>query len=361
MYHWRAAVGLCCLLLGCTSKEHYYRVHPTDLVEAVYASGVLRTADEYRVFSPVQGVLTRLYVSVGDSVERGTLLFEVKSDEPLVRLRSAEEFLNYAQQMADTLTSPQLAELRAQRESARVRYELDSSYFDRIRIAYTAGAIAVADYDRARATMTSSRTAYFAARERYAAAIASSRNQLQQAMRQYELARTSLDNFRVTAVVSGRVLARYRSVGEMLTTQAAILAIGRSDERYLDLYCDVADAYRLREGQTVLYTLEAYPDSIFTARVTTIYPAIDATTQSIHVEARCHSAPPRLVTDIPIQANIIIAQRPNALAIPRRAVHPDTTVVLRSGERRKVRLGIRSLEYVEVTDGLGNGDEVVLP
>lgn len=62
-------------------------------MEAVYASGILRTADQYRVFSPVQGILTRMYVSVGDSIRSGTVVFEVKSDDPLVRLRSAEETL----------------------------------------------------------------------------------------------------------------------------------------------------------------------------------------------------------------------------------------------------------------------------
>lgn len=361
MDRWRALVGLCCLLLGCSSKDRYYVVHPTELVEAVYASGTLRAADEYRVFSPVQGILARLHVSVGDSIEQGALLFEVKSDDPLVRLRSAEESLRYAQQMADTLSSPQLAELRAQQESARARYELDSSYFERIRRAYDAGAIPAADYERARATMIASRTAFIAARERYRSAVVNARNQLQQALRQYELARTSLENFRVTAIVSGRVLARYRNVGELLTSQTAVLAIGRSGERYLDLYCDIADAHRLREGQDVLYTLDAYPDSIFTATVTTIYPAIDAATQSIHLEARCATAPPRLLTDIPIQANIIVARRHHALAVPRHAVFPDTTVALRSGERRKVTLGIRSLEYVEITAGLRDGDQVLLP
>lgn len=302
-----------------------------------------------------------LPVAVGDSVSSGSLLFEVKSDDPQVRLRSAAEALGYAEQMADTLSSPQLAELRAQRESARIRYELDSSYFERIRTAYASNAVAVADYDRARSAMVSSRAAYQAAHARYNAACVAAQNQLDQARRQYELARTTLENFRITSLVSGRVLAKYRNVGELVTVQQPVLLLGRGDQRYLDIYCDVADAHRLRIGATVLYTLDAYPDSIFTATVTTIYPAIDAATQSIHVEARCTTAPPLLLTDIAVQANIIVAQRKGVLAIPRRAVQPDSTVVLRSGERRRVQLGIGSLEYVEVTSGLADGDEVAVP
>ena len=45
-----------------------------------------------------------LPVAVGDSVSSGSLLFEVKSDDPQLRLRSAAEALRYAEQMADTLS-----------------------------------------------------------------------------------------------------------------------------------------------------------------------------------------------------------------------------------------------------------------
>lgn len=264
---WIATVCVCALIGGCTSKTTYYRVHPTHLVEAVYASGILRTADQYRVFSPVQGILTRMYVSVGDSIRSGTVVFEVKSDDPLVRLRSAEGALRFAEQMADTLTSPQLAELRAQLESTRERYHLDSTTYERIRIAYASGAIAPIEYDRAYNGMLSSRAAFQAARARYAAAVTTARNQLQQARRQFELAKTTLDNFRVTSVLSGRVLAKYRTIGELVTPQQPVLLVGRADQRYLDLYCDVADAHRLHVGTHVLYTLDAYPKSIFTAHV----------------------------------------------------------------------------------------------
>lgn len=119
--------------------------------------------------------------------------------------------------------SPQLAELRAQRESARIRYELDSSYFERIRTAYASNAVAVADYDRARSAMVSSRAAYQAAHARYNAACVAAQNQLDQARRQYELARTTLENFRITSLVSGRVLGKYRQrrrAGDRATTSA---------------------------------------------------------------------------------------------------------------------------------------------
>jgi len=52
-----------------------------------------------------------------------------------------------------------------------------------------------------------------------------------------------------------------------MTTQQPVLLVGRADQRYLDLYRDVADAHRLHVGARVLYTLDAYPKSIFTARV----------------------------------------------------------------------------------------------
>lgn len=219
----------------------------------------------------------------------------------------------------------------------------------------------MADYDRARSAMVSSRAAYQAAHARYNAACVAAQNQLDQARRQYELARTTLENFRITSLVSGRVLGKYRNVGELVTVQQPVLLLGRGDQRYLDIYCDVADAHRLRIGATVLYTLDAYPDSIFTATVTTIYPAIDAATQSIHVEARCTTAPPAPVDRHcrPSQHHRCPAQ--GCTGDPRRAVQPDSTVVLRSGERRRVQLGIGSLEYVEVTSGLADGDEVAVP
>ncbi len=61
-----------------------------------------------------------------------------------------------------------------------------------------------------------------------------------------------------------------------------------------------------------------------------------------------------------LQANIIIAEKANALIIPAKFVSNDDTVELSSGKRVKISKGISNSEWVEVLDGITGSESIVI-
>ena len=65
-----------------------------------------------------------------------------------------------------------------------------------------------------------------------------------------------------------------------------------------------------------------------------------------------------------VEANIIISEKENALLIPRKALMPGDSVLLKSGGDEKmvfVQTGIQSLDDVEIVKGLDENSEIILP
>ena len=107
----------------------------------------------------------------------------------------------------------------------------------------------------------------------------------------------------------------------------------------------------------------------FTARVLSIAPSVDAQRGAIEVKfALEQQAPGFLREDMTLSVEVETARRESALVLPlaalRGAVAGDagTVLVLQEGRAQnlQVRLGLRTLDAVEVLDGLKEGDAVLL-
>ena len=128
------------------------------------------------------------------------------------------------------------------------------------------------------------------------------------------------------------------------------------------------DLGSVRPGQTATIRISAYPDTPFTGRVTFIYPTVMAETRTAKVRIEMPNPGGRLKPSM--YASIEIAAGGGAekvLAVPDSAVLDTGTrqvVIVRRGEGafepRAVTLGRRADGYVEVREGLRDGDNVVV-
>lgn len=128
------------------------------------------------------------------------------------------------------------------------------------------------------------------------------------------------------------------------------------------------DLGSVRPGQTATIRISAYPDTPFTGRVTFIYPTVTPETRTAKVRIEMPNSGGRLKPSM--YASIEIAAGDGArkaLAVPDSAVLDTGTrqvVIVRRGEGafepRAVTLGRRADGYVEVREGLRDGDNVVV-
>jgi Cu(I)/Ag(I) efflux system membrane fusion protein len=126
------------------------------------------------------------------------------------------------------------------------------------------------------------------------------------------------------------------------------------------------DIGRVRVGQPANLRFDAYPGQAFEGRVTYVYPTLKAETRSGQVRIELANPGGRIKPSMYAQVELPTAGGA-VLAVPNSAVIDSgarTVVLIDQGdgrfEPREVKLGARGNEFVAVTDGVKEGERVVV-
>ena len=129
----------------------------------------------------------------------------------------------------------------------------------------------------------------------------------------------------------------------------------------------VPEAYlrRIRTGQPLQVTVDAWPGEQFSGAIYAIEPAVDEASRTVLLRARLPNPGVRLKPGMFARVSLVLAQRENALLVPEQAIVPrgDGSYVFRVVEGKaqltKVETGLRRPGEVEITGGLEAGQTVV--
>jgi len=99
-----------------------------NITESVYASGIIKTKNQYQVFSTVNGIIKKMLVTENDLVKTGTPLMVVSNEASKISRENALLAANYA-----NLNNNQekLADLQNSIVFAQSKYNNDSSILKR--------------------------------------------------------------------------------------------------------------------------------------------------------------------------------------------------------------------------------------
>lgn len=134
----------------------------------------------------------------------------------------------------------------------------------------------------------------------------------------------------------------------------------------------VADVFEqdialVRIGAKAKVKINAYPDKLFDADITYVYPTLNPATRTVAVRLEMANPQGLLKPAMFAQVEITVTGKGNVLAVPTSAVIDSGTrsivlVQLAEGrfEPREVKLGSRSDNYVEVLNGVAAGEQVVV-
>jgi len=129
----------------------------------------------------------------------------------------------------------------------------------------------------------------------------------------------------------------------------------------------VPEAYlrRIRTGQPLQVTVDAWPGEQFSGAIYAIEPAVDEASRTVLLRARLPNPGVRLKPGMFARVSLVLAQRENALLVPEQAIVPrgDGSYVFRVVEGKavltKVETGLRRPGEVEITGGLEAGQTIV--
>ena len=172
--------------------------------------------------------------------------------------------------------------------------------------------------------------------------------------------------FTWTAPRNGIVLERSVVPGMRVMPGEVLFRI--ADHSSVWAMVDVAerDLGAVAAGQPVTVRARSYPDKTFTGKVALVYPHLNPSTRTVRVRMELPNHDMLLLPDMYVQAEIETGNSSPVLAVPEDAVIDSgdrRLVIIDKGEGRfeprPVEVGRRGAGYVEIRDGIAEGDIVV--
>jgi Cu(I)/Ag(I) efflux system membrane fusion protein len=166
---------------------------------------------------------------------------------------------------------------------------------------------------------------------------------------------------------TGIVLERNVSNGMRIMPGDTLFRI--ADHSVIWAMVDVAerDLAAVAADQPVIVRARSYPDRTFTGKVALVYPHLNPATRTVRVRIELPNPDHLLLPDMYAEAEIDTGSGDKVVAVPDSAVIDSgdrQIVIVDKGEGRfeprKVQLGRRGAGYVEIKDGVSEGDAVVI-
>ncbi|MCU0952585.1 MAG: efflux RND transporter periplasmic adaptor subunit [Burkholderiaceae bacterium] len=169
------------------------------------------------------------------------------------------------------------------------------------------------------------------------------------------------------APVGGVVLERRATQGMRFMPGEMLFSIADLSSVWLIAEVAEQDLGRVRLGARASARFEAYPGQVFDGKVTFIYPTLRAETRSAQVRVELPNPGGRLKPAMFAQVELPAGAGTPQLVVPASAVIDSgarrvVIVDLGAGrfEPREVKTGVRGDEFIAITEGVKEGDSVVV-
>ncbi len=298
--------------------------------------------------SIVEGRVVKVFAMPGDVVRRGAVLVAIHSHE-LMDARAA------------------LVKARAELTRSESELRVASSAGERAERLFTLKALSQADLERARATRIDAQ----ALRDGAAAELTRSEAMIDHLVGLGALPPDYDEHWvLIRAPIDGVVVNREVQPGNVVLLGAPLMTVSRTSALTLVMQLPDASVAAARVGAPVRFTVSAFPDKSFDARVTRVFPAIDTVTRTVEVQAAVNDPSGLLRPEMFATAELLGSSAGNATTVPSGAIQAldgDTVVIeaQRRGEAMKieairVRVGRRTRERVELVAGIDTGRLVIV-
>jgi RND family efflux transporter MFP subunit len=170
-----------------------------------------------------------------------------------------------------------------------------------------------------------------------------------------------MKNSEVRAPIDG-VLTNVQTIDGELVSDGNELFTVSSHKNYVRGEVNEEDVGEVKPGMKAKLQLYAYRTKTFMARVSSVQPAADPTTQRYTVVLEMGDPPDNLMVGMTGEMNVITGTHQNALLVPTRGLLVDQALVVRRGivQSSTIKVGFRTLDFAEALDGLKEGDRVIV-
>lgn len=270
------------------------------ITEVVEASGTINPVNTVSVGSTVSGLIKEIYVDYNDVVKKGQILAQIDPANFEATVQQNQAQINNAR--------ANLAKLQA-------IANYDQKQYVRYKNLYSKNFVAKSELDEKLSTYQSD-----------LAQINAAKAQISQYQATLITALTNLGYTKIIAPVDGTVISREIDLGSPVAAsfQAPELFTIAQDLTKMQIEVSVseADIGRVEEGQDVTYTLDGYPDSTFTGKVTQVRlsPTTESNVVTYTVIVDVNNEDLKLKPGMTANVSIITDKSENVLCVPNMAL-----------------------------------------
>lgn len=329
-----------------------------DVTKSVTATGTIQPITQVEVGTQVSGVVNKIFVDFNSQVKQGQLIAELDKTNLLSALTQAKAMYDNA--------------------SNELKYQ--ESVYNRQNELFKKGLITQSDYDLALYNYNNAK------------------GNVVQRKADLDKAKTNLGYAEIYSPISGVVLSRAVDEGQTVAASLntpTLFTIARDlKEMQVEANVDEADIGQVKMDQRVTFTVDAFPGEEFDGKVTQVRlnPTTSSNVVTYTVVIKADNPDLKLMPGMTATITIFTKELKNIVVLEAKAANAKIEIpmveqyykqqgktfdfrsfgpppmknqkvvwVVKNGEleRREVKLGISSGVFVEVIEGLTEGDQVL--
>ncbi|MEK7713583.1 MAG: efflux RND transporter periplasmic adaptor subunit [Deltaproteobacteria bacterium] len=356
-----------------------FRVKKGEVESTVTATttGTVQARALSKISSQYTGRIKRILKRDGERVKKGETLLEIENNDANAQLRLAEANLRGTKtELSQLLLSRDMVVSQASSTLNQTRAKLDNAAanLDRANSLYTKGMISKQEMDSAKSTFDVAQADYESARANELQGkmkdeeIKTARARVEQMESNLQLAGVQLGRTYITAPYSGIITELFVEEGELLSIGTPVLEMADESTMEVDAVIDEVDVGKLRIGQDVKLTFDAFKEKQSLGKILEISPYITTTKEqnrTVNIKVGITTGQDGILVGMSTDVEVITGRAKDVLYLPTNAIIEKAdgqfVFIAEKGvaKEKKIKTGLSNWDTSEVIEGLREGDEVI--
>ncbi|WP_129596144.1 efflux RND transporter periplasmic adaptor subunit [Anaerophilus nitritogenes] len=334
---------------GCTKKEPVaakeeklvtvktFNAQKKSIVLKTTLSGKIKPIEESSITPKIPGKVTKVYVEIGNKVQRGDVLFELDKEDVINSIKQAESAYKVA-----------LANLAHTQE----QIDLAKKNFERTKNLYEEGAISLQQYEQAELSSSDTNLQVIKA-------------QIDQAKVALDTANSRLVDCSITAPISGFITSVDINEGEMASVGSPALTIANINTVTIETNISENMINKVHLGDSVDIFIKSASEKPFSGKISALSPAPNKNELTYPLKISLENKDALIKAGMFAEIHIVSEKKDNIIAIPSDAVITKEgkqvvfVVNKNTSKSKEVSLGLDNGKEVEIIKGLNEGDVIV--
>lgn len=326
-----------------------------DLQDTVLAGGQVHAEELVDVGAQATGRVNKLYVQLGQRVQKGDVIAEIDASQQENALKDEEAHYR---------------SLLAQHDTRKIQLAQMQTEFNSLKQTYEGGVTSKLDFLKAQNALKNAQND-----------LKVSQSQLEQARLKIQTAKTNLSYARITAPIEGIVVSVVTKQGQTINAMQSsptIVRLAKMDTVQIKAKFSEADVPKLKTGMKAHFQILGLPSKQFDATLDALElaPIGEIGSGAVYYYGWLNVPNPKHELFIGMTANVtvLIEQKNQVLTIPSNALgkslgnnrfevkvmHESADKAIPEIELREIEIGLNNKVDVEVLSGLQAGDKVVV-